>query len=103
MVVWQGWGILTVIITALILVATQAVAGAQYYSAHPWVQFLGLLASGALVGVVGYILNSKPGRTLIDPNTNQAVVLKSSHTLFWIPMQYWSIILVVIGVAMFFV
>ena len=106
MVIWQGWGILVLVIAALFLVAGQwsfdAVAGAGYYAAHGWTKLVPLLLAGVAVGIVGTKLNTKPGRILIDQETSQQVELKTKHSLFFVPMQYWSVILAGVGVVMMF-
>ncbi|MGU3358896.1 hypothetical protein ACLBWX_01040 [Methylobacterium sp. M6A4_1b] len=42
-------------------------------------------------------MNGRPGRELIDPRTGERVVLRAWHTLFWIPMQYYSVLLLLLG------
>ncbi|MBL87499.1 MAG: hypothetical protein CMO82_12665 [Winogradskyella sp.] len=34
----------------------------------------------------------------VDEKTNEQFWYKPNHSLFWIPMQYWSIIWVIIGI-----
>jgi hypothetical protein len=95
MIIWQGWGILTV----LILVAGPALGfgllGLALGPKPPALAF-GLasiavvLLAGAANWWLGRRLNGAPGRELIDARTGEHVVLKRRHALFWIPMQYWS-------------
>ncbi|AZQ85118.1 hypothetical protein EKO29_14685 [Colwellia sp. Arc7-635] len=47
---------------------------------------------------IGIFVNSKPGRILIDPKTMQQVELKERHTFFWLPMEYWSFVPILLGV-----
>ncbi|WP_342152878.1 hypothetical protein [Methylorubrum sp. SB2] len=46
---------------------------------------------------LGARLNNRPGRELLDPRTGQIVVLRGRHTLFWNPMQYYSVLMVLLG------
>lgn len=96
LLIWSGWGILVVrivigtavIFGALIQISLQALG-------HPELAFLafslGLFAAAAANWVVGRRLNSTPSRELIDPATNQRVLLTRRHALFWIRMEYWSV------------
>lgn len=48
---------------------------------------------------IGRRMNSG-GRVLVDKATGQEVILKPRHSLFFIPVQFWSPILAVIAVIM---
>lgn len=106
MIIWQGLGFLAAVIPFAVLVLTQlgidAVAGESYYTANDWVKLLAVLIAAPMVGGLGYYLNRQPGKVLIDPETNQKVELKRRHTLFWVPMEYWSIVILALGVLMMF-
>lgn len=105
MVIWSGWGILTVLITALVC-GTVSVAGAALlatmgYQGWTGLAFgLGLLAAAAVNWWVGRRLNGGPGRVLTDQATGQTVVLRRRHSLFFIPMQWWSVPLAIAGALM---
>ena len=105
MVIWSGWGILTVLIAALVCGTFSAGGVALFDMAglHRWSGLafgLGLLAAAAVNWWIGRRLNSRPGRMLTDQATGQTVVLRRRHSLFFIPMQWWSVPLAVAGVLM---
>ena len=56
-----------------------------------WSGSLGLLAAAATNWLIGRRLNGTPPRELVDPTTNQRVLLHRLHKLFWIRMEYWSL------------
>ena len=94
--IWSGWGILVI----PIVVGTAVVVGALGQLSlqalgHPKLAFLafslGLFAAAAVNWFVGRRLNGTPPRELVDPATNQRVLLHRSHKLFWIRMEYWSV------------
>lgn len=94
-IVWQGWGLLSIVIPVAF-----AVAGAA----------LGLGDTGIAIGVfigaivnawLGYKLNTKPGKILVDPATEEQVELRRKHTVFWIPMQYLSVLWLLFSVLLF--
>jgi hypothetical protein len=97
MILWSGWGILTV----LIALAGAALGGALHgvipaLSDHVAIA-IGLLAAAVVNWWVGIRLNNRPGRELIDPKTGGRVILKRRHTLFWLPMQYYSVLIAFIA------
>ena len=106
MIIWQGLGFLAAVIPFVVLVLTQlgvdAIAGEGYYTVNDWTHLLAVLIAAPMVGGFGYYLNRQPGKVLIDPETNQKVELKRRHTLFWIPMEYWSIVILALGLVMMF-
>jgi len=102
MILWSGWGILTV----LFALAGAGLGGALHgiipaLSDHVAVA-IGLLAAAVLNWWVGIRLDNRPGRELVDPKTGGRVILKRRHTLFWVPMQYYSALLLLIAVIALF-
>jgi len=96
--IWSGLGVLTLPIVALTVGITVAL-GMRGLEAigRPDLAYLafslGLLLAAAVNWVVGRRLNRAPGRELVDPSTGERVVLRRRHTLFWIPMEYLSVLL----------
>lgn len=96
LLIWSGWGILVVPVIVGTAVVIGALGGfALRALGHPELTFvavsLGLFAAAAANWLVGRRLNGTPPRELIDPATNQRVLLRRLHKLFWIRMEYWSI------------
>jgi len=57
-----------------------------------------------VIATLGFYLNVKrPGRRLIDPDTQKEIVLRRRHTFFFIPMQFWSLVPLVMGLRLLFV
>jgi hypothetical protein len=94
---WSGFGFITIVfgfgggvIGALVSDLIQGGTG------HNNLTDTLLIGAGMLAGAVanwvfGRRMNGRAGRVLIDPATGQRVILRRRHTLFWIPMQWWSI------------
>ncbi len=38
---------------------------------------------------------------MIDIETNERIELKKTHSMFWLPLQYWAAILVAIAIWMY--
>ncbi len=102
MIIWKGLGILVFIITLVVAVIMQLVLGTEYYQTESWPIPLAIALSAIIVGLLGLNLNNKPGRILLDAKTNEQIEVKKIHSLFWIPMQYWGIILLLISALLFF-
>ena len=95
MFVWSRAGILVPVI-AFGAGALGAVAGGT----HPVTgSGLGMMAGAVAIWFLGKRLNG-PGstRVLIDPQTNEQVILQRKHTMFWIPMEYWGVFFALMGV-----
>ena len=96
LVVWSGWGALTIVIVAVVTIAVGAIV--QLFLGvlgHPQLAFIavsiGLFAAAASNWVIGRRLNATAPRELVDRVTGQQVTLTRRHRLFWISMEYWSI------------
>jgi hypothetical protein len=104
MIVWTGCGILTPFIAFIPFIAIQVIVdsifGKPFYKNHMSMQIIAVLASSALVWFSGRQLNSAPGRVMIDKASGQEVVLKSSHTLFFVKMEYWAVLIAILGLFM---
>ena len=104
--IWRGWGILAFLIPFVFLILAQLgldlIYSQNYYTLHSSeIAPLALLLSTPLIYFIGNKLNNKPGKLLIDPETNEEVILKEKHDLFWIPLQYWSFIIATITIFMY--
>ena len=105
MVIWRGWGILTIPIVILIgglvvAVLNNLLGGTGRYAGLALTA--GLLAAAVVNWFVGRHLNRTPARELVDPATGERVVIRRSHDLFFVPMQWWSVLLVVAALVSLF-
>ena len=105
MIIWKGWGILALVIPLLISLGVGAGVdyyyGEGFYEGSTWAMPLVLGFSAIIVFLVGWKINNRPGKIVIDPENNQEVELKTTHTIFWIPFQYWGIIILGISIWMY--
>ncbi|KAF1042022.1 MAG: hypothetical protein GAK35_02951 [Herbaspirillum frisingense] len=105
-IIWQGMGFLALVIPLLISLAAQLASDSLFeqgfYSGHPLFIGAALLASAAVVWWVGAKLNGKPGQILVDPKTGEQFEFKKKHTLFWIPMQWFSAAIAALALAVVF-
>ena len=95
MVVWTGYGFLSGLIPTLVFMATALAVGRELHATIGSV--VASVVSAALVWIVGRRLNTLPGRELVDPKTGERLVLRRRHTMFWIPMEWWSLACLLVG------
>jgi hypothetical protein len=90
-VIWQGWGVLSILIPLLCVVPFAVIF-------HGYGLGLGLLVGAAINAYVGHRLNNQPGKVFIDKDTGGEVVFRKKNTLFFVPMQYVSVLWAAMGV-----
>ncbi len=93
MIIWSGFGFLTV----LIGVGSFLLPG--WFGSSAIAGGISMLIGAAANWFLGTRLNNKASRTVEDKQTGEVFELKSSHTLFWIPMQWWSIAFVILSIS----
>lgn len=88
MIIWKGLGILVPVFAILGSIAG-SVAGSLL--GHPGLG-AGLGLGAAAIGnwFIWKAINAQPGKVLVDPQTGQQVMLKSTHSLFFIPAGFWT-------------
>jgi hypothetical protein len=106
MIIWQGLGFLVAVIVFGCSLAgnfiSNATLGEGYYDQHKWPVALSLICSAPICWFLGRYLRAKSDRIAIDNATGKEFVINQSrHTLFFIPMEYWSPILIVIALVLF--
>jgi hypothetical protein len=105
-IIWTGKGYLVAVFvfgcSLVANLAANAVSGDEvFWEQHRWPFAVSLIASGALSSIVGNVLRRKGTRTLIDPQTNEEVLLeRSHHSLFFIRMHHWGPILVTTAIGL---
>jgi hypothetical protein len=87
MIIWRGCGILVLIGAFLCMVATESLVEQHYKDdaycqEHAWPMILACAVAGILAWVLGRFVNK----------------LENGHTLFFIPVQYYIVVLPVFGI-----
>lgn len=111
MIIWSRAGILVpvIMVVFLALVSTsvdQAFHDPEYYKNHGWPKLAAFWLSAAPLWVLGRWLN-RGGvvKELLDPQTGEKVFLQQGggHSFFFIPVEFWAIISLVLGLILLFV
>jgi hypothetical protein len=96
MIIWSGWGFLVLVIGLACFILTEMSVGSlmqddRYFRAHGWPKFVAGAVAAVLTWFIGRALNrARPGRG-------------GSHSLFFIPMEYWAVLFLALGVLALFV
>jgi hypothetical protein len=104
MIIWRGFGFLVAIIGLATLAIAEKISeritgDQQFYQHHGWVALAGMLVAAALTYGLHRLLVLQKGRAVIDKETGQEIVLRSNHSLFFVPVQLWPVIFVVLGLV----
>lgn len=111
MIIWQGWGILVFVVYLLVSLFVEFSAGfifdnPNYYEENPYTKIIAGLITALIIHFVSNYLNSKPGQVVIDKETGEELELKNAHSLLFIPIEYWSSLIIIIcgisAIYMFF-
>jgi hypothetical protein len=95
MIIWSGFGFLPIVFLMIFGFGFSAGSnGPITDKALAYTFFLTGLATGAL----GWWLRQRPAQIVIDKATGKEIVLRKSHSMFFVPMFYWGPIFIAMGV-----
>ncbi len=102
MIFWSRWGILVLLIAFACFLATEfaleAFSGDQdFYQSHGWAKSIALILAALVVTPLGLTMN-KP--TYIFGSNGRPVA--GGHSFFFIPMEIWGPIFLVLAVVALF-
>ena len=104
MVIWTGFGIVVPVIALATLVMVQlgidGIMGDNYYTTHGWPKLLGCVLTGIVMYPIGYLMNRPKEKVVGEHFDQQTIVVKPNHTFFFVPVQYWSVIIIAFGIYM---
>ena len=72
----------------------------NYFQEYLWPKLAALWLAGVACWFLGRYVNGKPPQTVIDERTGQQVLVKPSHELMFIKMEYWGVMYGVIGLVL---
>ena len=98
MIIWQGFGFLAVLIPIVVAIIFVFITPSNAEVTDAMLSAI-FVVSAIVTWFTGKKLNSKPGKVLIDSETQEKVELKNKHTLFWIPMEWIAILWVLMAIV----
>jgi len=94
--IWRGFGWILPIIVLASFVVTQSIVdaayGDEYYNSKDWPKLIAVIIGSLMIGLLGYFLNYKKRNVIINEETGKKKK-SPSHTLFFIPIEFWTIII----------
>jgi hypothetical protein len=105
MLIWKGHGILILVFSVIASVAASLVVSTLFAVTH-WAWMGRLLVCAPFWGAAAAIwlyaktMGQSTTNTYLDPATHQPVVIRNSHTLFFIPPVPWAILATIVACAM---
>lgn len=99
LIIWKGvgWTVLPLYIAFYIgtQITVEVIYGEGYSDTHVWQIYISTIASAILVAILGYWFNYKKRHLIVDDETGESR-LSPRHTFFFIPVEYWAILMPVI-------
>lgn len=100
MIIWRGYGWLIPVIVFLAFLCAQLgverILGEGYYGENEWPKYAAIAVSTVLIAALGHRFNYVKRGVIIDEETGESRK-SSSHTLFFIPIEFWAVIVLVGG------
>lgn len=114
MIISSGYGYFVAVVIVICIMLTQLLTDGitrdhHYYQKHGWPKLLGFWIAAVIVWPLGRSLNCEKQKDYYDPwNWVESIMSFGNdkpvrHTFFFIPMQYWAFIFVVLGIIFMFV
>jgi hypothetical protein len=95
-VIWNGLGCL--VIPVIIVGVLLAGAIREFAPNQKWLQLVAVAFTSLALFGLGWLLNRR--QTFGQDAWGNAVQVKEDHSLYWIPVRYWSGIVAVVGVLL---
>lgn len=92
MIIWKGLGFLGALIPFVLLVVSNGFSGENL---DGWA----FLISAVPVWLLGRYFYKRPAEIMVDPKSQQQVMVKPAHDLFWVELDYWAIMFTILGIS----
>ena len=104
MIIWNGMGFMVVVLGVLgmflVDLGAATITGVDNnFAEHPGRLFIGFLVAALLVFLFSLFLSNRETRTVIDKESGQEFELGRNDSLFFIPVKWWPILLIILGVV----
>jgi hypothetical protein len=92
-IISQGLGFLVLVFGVLWLMLDRLIA--QQFPGDRWMRTLALLGVCVVIAAIGFVFNRKQPSQYVNQGG-------AAHSLYWIPMEYWSIVVLALGAMAIF-
>lgn len=97
-VIWNGLGCLVIPVVVVGVILAGAIR--QFAPNQWWLQLVAVAFTSACIFGLGLILNRR--KPVARDEWGNTMTVQEDHSLYWIPVQYWSAIVAIIGVVLVF-
>ena len=97
MIIWSGRGILSFLVLILTMILCVFTIP-QFYAGYCFI--ISFLVAGIFSCVFGIKWNYKNFKTYTHKETGKEVKPLNNHSIFWIEIQYWGIVSILLGLIM---
>lgn len=100
MIIWNGWGVVVIGIGFVAVLAGSLVGNVLGLGRETMaIATLGFLVpAGVVTWFVGKRMNRSTERELVDQATGERVIVNNTHSLFFIRVEWWGLIMAVAGI-----
>ena len=101
-VVWRGWGPIVIAIGFLALLVGFLVTSTLGFDERggDFIVGLALIAAGIGTWFLGVRMNRDAVRDLVDPKTGEQVTVRGGHSLFFVSVRWWGVVMIAFGLYM---
>jgi hypothetical protein len=93
MIIWQGRGGLTALFIILSMAGVIGLINLTAWHGPDWITYFAMALPAAAANAILAAKTPSEERVVLDKQTGQEIVLRQRHTLFWIPIKYWTFII----------
>jgi hypothetical protein len=106
MIIWRGWGFLVAVFAfgaslAMELITESMMGDDDFYQREAWPLAVAFVVAGVVTWFVGQTLNARSSRTASDTVPGGERTTSAAHSLFFVPMQYWGVLLIALAALPF--
>jgi hypothetical protein len=103
LVVTRGYGLVVVGFAVLAMIAATLVSPAGDPDSVTALMGAFLVPAGIATWFIGKDLNRKATRQLVDPKTGEDVVVRTDHSAFFLPLEWWGPMMAAFGIVLMIV
>jgi hypothetical protein len=98
-IIWRGRGLVALAVPFFMLLGVEILVS-LVFGVGAWMANVGGLVTLVFLASAGVLFWldrrwREPGRLLVDPATGHKVILRRDHALFFVPLRYWSVVMLV--------
>jgi uncharacterized protein (UPF0333 family) len=94
-IIWRSRGGITTLIIVLSIVIVLVLINLMGWHGPDWATYFAMAVPAAAANAILVANSPSAERVVIDKQTGHEFTVSSRHTLFWLPIKYWTFIILV--------